>query len=120
MRQRDDVKFAEILNRLREGNQDEEDIKTLKGQILQNESNITRILPHLFTRRCDVQQYNKEIFSHINESNKTIVEAFDSVSGDLPSSMCEKVLSKLPDDASKTKGLTKFLCLGEAMPTKFN
>lgn len=54
MRQRDDVKFAEILNRLREGNQDEEDIKTLKGQILQNESNITRILPHLFTRRCDV------------------------------------------------------------------
>lgn len=83
MRQRDDVKFAEILNRLREGNQDEEDIKTLKGQILQNESNITRILPHLFTRRCDVQQYNKEIFSHINDSNKTIVEAFDSVSGDL-------------------------------------
>lgn len=73
MRQRDDVKFAEILNRLREGNQDEEDIKTLKGQILQNESNITRILPHLFTRRCDVQQYNKEIFSHINESNKTNV-----------------------------------------------
>lgn len=53
MRQRDDVKFAEILNRLREGNQDE-DIKTLKGQILQIESNITRILPHLFTRRCDV------------------------------------------------------------------
>lgn len=118
MRQRDDVKFAEILNRLREGNQDEEDIKTLKEQILQNESNITRNLPHLFTRRCDVQQYNKEIFSHINESNKTIVEAFDSVSGDLPSSMCEKVLSKLPDDASKTKGLTKFLCLGEAMPAE--
>lgn len=107
MRQRDDVKFAKILNRLREGNQDEEDIKTLKGQILENESNITRILPHLFTR-CDVLQYNKEIFSHINESNKTIVEAFDSVSGDLLSSMYEKVLSKLPDDASKTKGLTKF------------
>lgn len=106
------------MNRLREGNQDEEDFKTLKEQILQNESNITRNLPHLFTRRCDVQQYNKEIFSHINESNKTIVEAFDSVSGDLPSSMCEKVLSKLPDDASKTKGLTKFLCLGEAMPAK--
>lgn len=32
--------------------------------------------------------------------------------------MCEKVLSKLPDDASKTKGLTKFLCLGEAMPAE--
>lgn len=111
MRQRDDVKFAEIFNRLREGNQYEEDIKTLKRQILQNESNITRNLPHLFTRRCNVEQYNKEIFSHINESNKTIVEAFDSVSGDLPSSVCEKVLSNYQMTLQKLKVLQIFSVL---------
>lgn len=118
MRQKDDLEFAEMLNRIREGNHLEEDITALKMQILEEENDTTRNVPHLFTHRCDVQNYNRTIFQHVCNSKKTIVEAIDSISGDLPSSLHEKILMKIPEDATKTKGLNKYLCLGEGLPAE--
>lgn len=43
--------------------------------------------------------------------NKTIVEAFDSVSGDLPSSVCEKVYQKYQMTLQKLKVLQIFSVL---------
>lgn len=92
MRQKDDLEFADMLNRIREGNHLEEDITALKMQILEEENDTTRNVPHLFTHRCDVQNYNRTIFQHVCNSKKTIVEAIDSISGDLPSSLHEKIM----------------------------
>lgn len=83
-----------MLNRIREGNHLEEDITALKMQILEEENDTTRNVPHLFTHRCDVQNYNRTIFQHVCNSKITIVEAIDSISGDLPSSLHEKILMK--------------------------
>jgi hypothetical protein len=75
MRQKDDLRFAQILNRLREGNHTEEDISALKQRVHKTETNFTRNMPHLFTRRCDVENYNKNVFDDIESCKKTVVEA---------------------------------------------
>ena len=54
MRQKDKV-FAELLNRLREGNHTSDDLNILSDRILQNDSDIRctkyESLPHLYTTR---------------------------------------------------------------------
>ena len=118
MRQKDDLRFAQMLNRIREGNHVEEDMATLKMKMINEENDRTRNMPHLFTHRCDVENYNKNVFQHLCDSKKTVVEAIDSISGDLPCSLHKKVLLKIPTDATKTKGLNKYLCIGEGLPAE--
>lgn len=96
LRQKDDLRFAQMLNRIREGNHVEEDMATLKMKMIDEENDRTRNMPHLFTHRCDVENYNKNVFQHLCDSKKTVVEAIDSISGDLPCSLHKKVLLKIP------------------------
>lgn len=118
MRQKDDAQFAELLNRLREGFHTNEDIALLKRNLIEQENDETKMLPHLFVTRSDVSQYNSKVFHEVRESEKTIVEAIDSISGDMPVSLKEKILSKVPIDSTKTKGLSKSLCLAENLPSE--
>ena len=118
MRQKDDLRFAQILNRLREGHHTPEDINILKQQILEVESDATKNMPHLFTRRLEVDDYNRTVFDQLAASKKTVIKAIDTISGDLPESTINKILTKLPDEANKSKGLAKKLHLGEDLPAE--
>lgn len=117
MRQKDDVLFAQNLNRLREGQHNVDDVQILSRRIVE-ENEITKNVPHLFPTRNEVSNHNRNIFDQLDESKKTIVQAIDTISGELPNSMIQKILSKVPDDATKTKGLMKYLCLGEELPAE--
>lgn len=50
MRQKDDVLFAQILNRLREGQHNVDDVQILSRRIVE-ENEITKNVPHLFPTR---------------------------------------------------------------------
>jgi hypothetical protein len=52
----------------------------------------------------------------LSPTDKTVVLAIDSVSGNICTRLQEKILSKIPDDASKTMGLQKILNLGKGPP----
>lgn len=71
MRQRDDTIFAELLNRIRKGNQTEEDfsLKTCVKEECQEISNV----PHLFTTRNEVTQYNYDIYNKADDSEKVSI-----------------------------------------------
>lgn len=118
MRQKDDEQFAELLKRLSEGFHTNEDIALLKRNLIEQENDETKMLPHLFVTRSDVSKYNSKVFHEVRESVKTIVEAIDSVSSDMPVSLKEKILSKVPIDSTKTKGLSKSLCLAENLSSE--
>ena len=64
MRQKDDREFAELLNRLREGKQTEQDIEVLKGRILKikpGESDYPMNITHLFSTNQAVDGHNVKI-----------------------------------------------------------
>ena len=58
MRQKDDILFAQILNRLREGQHSAEDIEILRKRVVQ-ETDQTKNMPHLFPTRAEVYRYNR-------------------------------------------------------------
>ncbi|XP_062603984.1 uncharacterized protein LOC134265790 [Saccostrea cucullata] len=103
MRQKDDVQFAELLNRLREGNQSEADIQTLKQHCVdESKSECFRNVPRLYTRNESVNAYNNQVFL-LAQGEKVNIPAHDSVVGR------ENLIQhlNLPDDSSKTAGLAK-------------
>lgn len=118
MRQKDDLRFALLLNRLREGNQMLDDIEVLKERVIACNNESTVKLPHLFTKKKQVALYNGQVFDESDSSKKTIVEAIDSISGEMSPQMKSKILSKIPLDASKTKGLSKYIHLAEDLPAE--
>ena len=110
MRQREDKIFAELLNRLREGNQTEQDMNLLKTCIKEENQNISNI-PHLFTTRNEVTAYNKDIYSKADDSEKVCIKAIDWVIGTSEKQIKAKVLSRIPDDCARTMGLSAELFL---------
>ncbi|XP_062577686.1 uncharacterized protein LOC134239531 [Saccostrea cucullata] len=103
MRQKDDIHFAELLNRLREGNQTEADIKTLKQRCVDESQPVyPRDALRLYTRNESVNAYNNQVFL-LADGEKVNIPAYDSVVGR------ENLIQhlNLPDDSSKTAGLAK-------------
>lgn len=115
MRQRDDLEFAQLLNRLREGKRlIPEDIDKLKTRITVkgNLSASAQKLPHLYTTRAASTEHNMEVLASVSEAQKTSVDAIDSISGEISTDLRKKILDKVPDDPSKTMGLKKNLQVG--------
>ena len=104
LRQKEDKKFAQLLNRLREGNQSERDIETLKTRVLSANSNSMLAYTHLFLTNASVDAFNSSIFQNAKE-NKAVVKAIDIVVGDLKDDVKEKLLTRIPNDPTKTMGL---------------
>lgn len=115
MRQRDDKIFAELLNRIREGNQTEEDMSLLKTCVKEECQEISNV-PHLFTTRNEVAQYNYDIYNKADNSEKVCIKAIDWVISSCDENVKAKVLSRIPDDYAKTMGLSAelFLVIGIA------
>lgn len=117
MRQKDDKEFAEILNRLRERKHTTDDLAKLKGALTTNDSKLSNI-PHLFATRKEVFGFNEKIFSQSSSEIKVIIKAIDWVIGCPNESLHPRILSKVPDDSSKTMGLVSDLKLVIDVPAE--
>ncbi|KAJ8049533.1 ATP-dependent DNA helicase pfh1 [Holothuria leucospilota] len=103
MRQKDDKEFAEILNRLREGNQAQEDIKELQ-KCLTNETDVENTMIHLYPTNALANNYNTQIFEQ-SEKQKTVIQAIDTIPGDYSASVKQYLKEQFPKEANKTAGL---------------
>ena len=81
MRQRESTQFAELLNRLREGKQTNEDIRILKQRILQpSGSNYPVDAPRLFIQNAKVNDFNDKVHQ-ASQGTKYNIRAHGSVIG---------------------------------------
>ena len=107
IRQKDDLEFANLLNRLRVGNQTKDDITLLRSRELNMDmmnSNYPRQVPHIFLKNDLVDSHNAINFSLSQDSTKADVHAIDVV-GDVSKEVKQKLLKSVPNDSSKTMGL---------------
>ena len=107
MRQREDKEFAEILNRVREGNHTEAYIEVLKERILNispQHPDYPISLTHLFSTNMAVDQHNHDVFQK-SSNEKVDIKAIDIVLGDLSDDLKERLKKQIPNDPSKTMGL---------------
>ena len=120
MGQKNDQEFAKLLNRLREGLHTEDDLSVLRNRQVENliECSVTKNLPHLFCKRFDANLHNQSVMADVVFSSKVCIEAIDDISGDFSQTIRQTILSKIPDDPSKTLGLQKHLTLGIGLPAE--
>ena len=118
MRQRESKAFAEILNRLREGNLTPKDITKLKERcISENCQNYPIDIPHLFIQNSKVHEFNNRV--HMAASgDKYNIKALDSVIGANSAELRDKILKQIPVDPRKTKQLASNLQLAEGERTE--
>ena len=115
MRQCESKRFAEMLNRLREGNHSKEDILKFNERILQPSStNYPIDAPHLFIQDAKVNEFNDRAH-HAISGTKCCIKANDSVIGANSQQLRDKILQQIPSDPRKTKQLhgTLKLAVGE-------
>lgn len=91
MRQKDDKSFAELLNRLRQGMQNPQDIAKLKSRLLPLDL-IPASLPHLYTINEQVHKHNLQTFIDAQAEKKCTISALDTVSGDASEDLKLKIL----------------------------
>ncbi|KAJ8018121.1 ATP-dependent DNA helicase PIF1 [Holothuria leucospilota] len=110
MRQKDHQRFAELLNRLREGYQTEEDLILLKTREIPPK-NIPLHATHLFQTNKQVNAYNELMFSLLNVP-KVEAASHDIVTGDVTKAVKEEIISCIPLDSQQTMGSIRKLSLG--------
>ena len=94
MRQKEDHTFAELLNRVREGNQTEDDIALLKSRsVLRNTERYMSLkdCQHLFPCNEDVDNHNDAVFD-LATTDKAEIRCIDTVLGDDRDDVKQKVL----------------------------
>ena len=105
MRQRESKTFAEMLNRLREGNQTEEDQIKFKERIINKTSfDYPRDAPHLIIQNKKVNTFNDKAH-HSLPATKYSIKSHDSVIGAKSHELRDKILKQIPSDPRKTKQL---------------
>ncbi|XP_062602358.1 uncharacterized protein LOC134264070, partial [Saccostrea cucullata] len=117
MRQKDDIEFAQLLNRLRYNAMTTEDMNVIKRcMITEKSDNYPHHAPHLFTQNSKVDAYNNQLIEKL-EGEKVTVNSVDSVIKDYSKEVKEKLLRSLlkADDVSKTANLMQNLILAVGM-----
>ena len=111
MRQRESKVFAEILNRLREGNHTHDDILKIKERMVEeNGVHDPMDVPHLFIQNIKVNEFNKRVHDAAT-GEKYFIKAIDSVIGANSAQLRDKIMSQIPDDPRKTKQIISILQL---------
>ena len=105
MRQKDDKAFAELLNRMRtmeNGSLLDTDLATLKSRVVQpTDPNYPKAAPHLFTTNKQVDTFNSDVFDN-TLCTKVKVPAFDSVVGDIPTHVKDRLVHALLNVSTTT------------------
>ena len=100
MRQKDDIQFAEMLNRLRTASQSEDDISILKTRVMSSERSLELTsVPHYFTANVLKDAFNLEILNRSPGRTVTVC-AIDVAPSDIPKQEQAKALH-----AAKTKDM---------------
>ena len=109
MRQKDDLHFANLLNRLRTNDLTGADkIEIALHSISPFHENYPKSAPHLFIENKFVDDFNDKFIAALTGA-KIIVESHDTVVSDLPKNTKERLIQSLPTDANKTANLSKTL-----------
>ena len=115
MRQKDDLHFANLLNRLRTNDLTEEDKTEIKKHYVSPaQENYPKNAPHLFIENKFVDNFNKEFIQCLT-TVKVEVTSHDAVIADVPKSNKDRLLKSLPNDSSKTANLARLLVLAVGM-----
>ena len=115
MRQKDDIDFANLLNRLRTNDLSAEDKNEINKHIISpTQENYTKNAPHLFIENKFVDSFNKEFMQNLS-TTKVEVASHDSVIADVPKANKERLLKSLPNDSSKTANLARSLVVATNM-----
>ena len=112
MRQKDDLDFAHLLNRLRLNEMTEEDKEKVQTRIVDRDSDdYPKDALHLFAENKFVDEHNNNILSQM-PGEKVVIPSHDSVvSANIPAKECQILINKLSDDYTKTGRLMKSLTL---------
>ena len=110
MRQKDDLKFAQLLNRLRLNEMSEDDKNELRKRVVDRHlGDYPRDAVHLFAEKAGVYEHNENIMNHM-EVEKVVIPCHDTVvSANISSKKAQELISQVPDDASVTANLEKNL-----------
>ena len=113
MRQRESREFAQILNRLREGNHTQDDIaKPKERYISEHCMNYPIDVPHLFIQHSKVDKFNIRVHRAAT-GDKYTIKALDSVIGANSPELRDKIFKQIPLDPRKTKQFASNLQLAE-------
>ena len=116
MRQKDDKQFAQLLNRLREGNHSVDDISILKQQLLNvsaEEDNNPMNMAHLFTTNASVDAHNSALYT-LSKADKAQIKAVDIIVGNISDDLTKQMKNKIPEDPTKTMGLYSLVSVATA------
>ena len=106
MRQKNDTPFAELLNRIREGRQTEQDLSVLRSRKIYSESTEyqeLRNMLHLFPCNIAVDAHNMEVYNRAT-SQKAEIKCSDTVLGEDSNEVKKKILEQLKDKRSNDTG----------------
>ena len=121
MRQKEDKQFADLLNRLREGNHSVNDIAILRQRILnqspENSSNYPINMTHIFSTNASVNAHNNSLYS-LSRTNKAQIKAIDIVVGDITDQLKKEMKNKVPDDPTKRMGF--YSLVSAAVESKYD
>ena len=102
MRQKDDQKYAELLNRLREGNQTQADVDELTKRIIPATDPVyPHEAPHIFRTNAEVNVYNEGVFMK-TQTEKASVQATSIVLGDVTDIVRQNTVKHLYEDHKYT------------------
>ena len=110
MRQKDDLAFAQLLNRLRLNEMTEEDKQKLQTRVFDRDTgDYPKDALHLFAWNLYVKKHNDNILSQL-PGEKFVIPCHDNVvSANIPAKECQRLINSLPDEYSKTGQLMKSL-----------
>ena len=119
MRQKDDLAFAQLLNRLRLNVLTEEDKDDLRKRVVdRNSSEYPRDAVHLFAEKQGMYKHNEKIMNDIH-GEEVDIPCHDTVaSANISQKRARELISELPDDPEKTANMEKVLTVKVEM--KYN
>ena len=119
MRQKDDLKFAQLLNRLRLNELTEEDKDNLRKRVVdRNSGEYPRDAVHLFAEKEGMYKHNKNVMNDI-DGEEVDIPCHDTVaSANISPKKARELISQLPDDPEKTANMEKVLTVKVGM--KYN
>ena len=106
MRQRDDALFAEMLNRIREGMQTENDLAVLDSRMLRIDEQSYQSLKnelHLFPCNMAVDAHNSKVFE-ASDGEKTEIRCFDTVLSEDTNEVKQKILTQIKGKKTNDTG----------------
>lgn len=106
MRQKDDLEFADLLNRLRKNSLTQNDKKKLDMHVIKpDDAEYFLNAPHLFAENYFMHCFNENIINNLDTERVTISCHDSLVAPKLSMVKQEEAINKLPTDPNKTANL---------------